>query len=231
MIQIRRSSDRGHADHGWLNAYHSFSFAEYYDPANMGFSVLRVLNEDRVAPRGGFPTHPHRDMEILTYLLDGALEHRDSMGNGSIIRAGDIQRMTAGTGVRHSEANPSADEPAHLLQIWLLPRTLGLTPGYEQQRLEPESLRNRLRLIASPDGREGSVTIHQDAYVYATRLDNAEIRHDIAPGRRAYVHVARGTVRMNGEILSAGDGTRIEDETGIEMAGAPAGEVLLFDLP
>jgi hypothetical protein len=231
MIQIRRSDERGHADHGWLDARHSFSFAEYYDPAHMGFSALRVLNEDRVAPQAGFPPHPHQDMEILTYLLDGALEHRDSMGNGSVIRAGDIQRMSAGTGVRHSEANPSANETTHLLQIWLRPHTLGLAPSYEQQHLEPETLHNTLRLIASPDGRERTVTIHQDAYVYAARLDGVSVGHALAPNRRAYVHVARGEVRVNGSILFAGDAARIENETRIELTGAPQGEVLLFDLP
>lgn len=231
MIQIRRSDERGHADHGWLDARHSFSFAEYYDPAHMGFGPLRVLNEDRVAPQAGFPTHPHQDMEILTYLLDGALEHRDSMGNGSVIRAGDIQRMSAGTGVRHSEANPSANDTAHLLQIWLRPHTLGVTPSYEQQRLEPETLHNQLRLIASPDGRERSVTIHQDAFVFAARLDGATVEHALAPTRRAYVHVARGEIRVNGSILFAGDGARIENETRIELTGAPQGEALLFDLP
>lgn len=231
MIQIRRSNERGHADHGWLDARHTFSFAEYYDPAQMGFGPLRVLNEDRVAPRAGFPTHPHQDMEILTYLLDGALEHRDSMGNGSVIRAGDIQRMSAGTGVRHSEANPSASEPAHLLQIWLRPHTPGLAPSYEQQTLDPATLQNRLRLIASPDGREGSLTIHQNAFVYAARLDGPSVAHVLAPNRRAYVHIARGEVRVNDTILFAGDGARIDNETRIELTGAPQGEALLFDLP
>jgi redox-sensitive bicupin YhaK (pirin superfamily) len=232
MIQLRRSEDRGHAEHGWLDARHSFSFAEYHDPRHMSFSALRVLNEDRVAPGAGFPTHPHQDMEILTYLLDGTLEHRDSLGNGSVIRVGDIQRMSAGTGVRHSEANPSATEPTHLLQIWLRPHTLGLPPSYEQQHLEPDTLRNRLRLIASPDGRDGSVTIHQDAFVYAARLDDgATVTHALAPDRRAYVHIARGNLRVNGEALAAGDGARLEHETRIELAAAPRGEVLLFDLP
>ncbi len=231
MIRIRPSNERGHANLGWLDTYHTFSFADYYDPAQMGFSVLRVINEDRVAPQAGFPLHAHKDMEILTYILDGALEHRDSLGNGSVIRAGDIQRMSAGTGVRHSEANPSATDTAHLLQIWLLPNTTGIAPGYEQQHLEPETLHNRLRLIAAPDGREGSVTIHQDAFVYATLLDGSSVTHTLAPTRHAYIHVARGSININGASLAAGDGARIENESRIELTGGPAGEMLLFDLP
>jgi redox-sensitive bicupin YhaK (pirin superfamily) len=231
MIQIRRSEERGHANHGWLDAYHSFSFADYYDPENMGFGALRVINEDRVAPKAGFPPHSHRDMEIITYLLDGALEHRDSMGNGSVIRAGDVQRMSAGTGVQHSEFNPSPTDGTHLLQIWLVPHTRGVPPSYEQHHLEPGTMRNRLRLIASPDGCEGSATVHQDAYVYVTRLQNAGVEHAIAPGRRAYVHIARGAANVNGQILHAGDAARVEGEPRVALSTDTDAEILLFDLP
>jgi hypothetical protein len=232
MMQIRPAQDRGHANHGWLDSYHSFSFADYYDPAHMGFSVLRVINEDRVVPGAGFPTHGHRDMEIVSYVLEGALEHKDSMGNGSIIRPGDVQRMSAGTGVRHSEYNPSQTEGVHFLQIWLLPKSQGITPGYEQKHFEPVDLDSQLRVVASPDGRDGSVTIHQDALLYATRLDgDSHLTHPIAPGRRAYVYVARGSVQVNGTPLAAGDGSRIEQETQLRLDNGRAAEVLLFDLP
>ncbi len=232
MITLRRGSERGHANHGWLDSYHTFSFADYHDPEHMGVSVLRVINEDRVAPGAGFPTHGHRDMEIVSYVLDGALEHKDSMGNGSVIRPGDVQRMSAGTGVRHSEYNASEEEPVHFLQIWILPKTRGISPGYEQKHFEPAALDGRLRVIASPDGREGSVTIHQDAWLYASRLDNgAAVRHALAPGRRAYVHVARGEVEVNGTRLRAGDGARLEQEAAVELSRGRGAEVLVFDLP
>jgi redox-sensitive bicupin YhaK (pirin superfamily) len=230
MLQVRPGPERGHANHGWLDSYHSFSFADYYDPAHMGFGPLRVINEDRVAPGAGFPTHGHRDMEIITYLLDGALEHRDSMGTGSIITRGEVQRMSAGTGVRHSEYNPSATHGAHFLQIWIEPDRQNAAPAYEQKRVTPDSMRNRLRLLASPNGADDSVTIHQDARLYACRLENGAVTATLAPGRRAYVQVARGTVHVNGVSLQAGDGARIQDESSIELTAQDA-EVLLFDLP
>lgn len=231
MIRVRRGEERGHGHHGWLDTYHSFSFADYYDPDYMGFGPLRVINEDRVAPGAGFPTHPHRDMEIVTYILDGALEHKDSLGTGSIIRPGEAQRMSAGTGVRHSEYNPSDAEPVHLLQIWIEPDRRGLTPSYEQKSFAPESLANRLRLIASPDGAEGSVTLHQDARLYAARLAGGSVTHPLAAGRRAYVHVARGEVVLNDQPLRAGDGAAVEAEVAIRLSASGAGEVLVFDLP
>jgi hypothetical protein len=196
------------------------------------FSVLRVINEDRVAPGAGFPTHGHRDMEIVSYVLDGALEHQDSLGSGSVIRPGDVQRMSAGTGVRHSEFNASATAPVHFLQIWILPKANGIAPGYEQKHFEPGQLDGRLRVIASPDGRDGSVTIHQDAFLYATKLDGAaSVAHGLAPGRRAYVHVARGAVALNDTPLAAGDGARIEQEASLRLSNGQAAEVLVFDLP
>jgi redox-sensitive bicupin YhaK (pirin superfamily) len=232
MIAVRKGSERGHANHGWLDSHHTFSFADYYDPQHMGVSVLRVINEDRVEPGAGFPTHGHRDMEIVSYVLEGALEHKDSMGNGSVIRPGDVQRMSAGTGVRHSEYNASQEEQVHFLQIWILPKTQGIKPGYEQKRFEPTELDGRLRIVASPDGRDGSVTIHQDASLYAARLaDGARVSHTLGPGRTAYVHVARGEVSANGQRLSAGDGARIENETRVTLSEGRAAEVLVFDLP
>jgi redox-sensitive bicupin YhaK (pirin superfamily) len=232
MISIRSAAERGHANHGWLDSFHSFSFADYYDPENMGYGVLRVINEDRVQPGAGFGTHGHRDMEIITYLLDGKLEHKDSMGNGSIIVPGDVQRMSAGKGVLHSEHNPSRDEPVHLLQIWIEPNVKGIAPGYEQWHLTPDQKRGRLRLIASPDGREGSVTIHQDAALYAGLLDGTgAITHAIAAGRHAYVHVARGSVRVNGRALEAGDAAKLEHEATLTLDAPNGAEVLLFDLP
>ena len=232
MIALRKSSERGHANHGWLDSYHSFSFADYHDPRHMGFSVLRVINEDRVAPGTGFPTHGHRDMEIVTYVLEGALDHKDSLGNGSTIRPGEVQRMSAGRGVRHSEFNPSDSEPVHLLQIWILPDRAGHAPGYEQKHFNPAELEGRLRLVASPNGHDGSVTIHQDARLYATRLDGAaSVSHALAPGRRAYVQVARGAVTLNDVPLSAGDGAGIENESLVALASGKDAEVLLFDLP
>ena len=232
MIQVRKSADRGHANHGWLDSFHTFSFADYVDPEHMGHSVLRVINEDRVTPGAGFPTHGHRDMEIVSYVLEGALEHKDSMGNGSVIRPGDVQRMSAGTGVRHSEFNASPTEGVHFLQIWIMPDRNGHAPGYEQKHFDPAALDGRLRLIASPDGRDGSVTIHQNASVYASRLDGpASVEHSMAPGRRAWVQVARGAVVLNGVALSAGDGARIENETRLHFEQGRGAEVLLFDLP
>ncbi len=232
MVRVRSAADRGHANHGWLDSYHTFSFADYYDPQQMGFSVLRVINEDRVEPGAGFPTHGHRDMEIVSYVLDGALEHKDSMGNGSVIRPGDVQRMSAGTGVRHSEYNASKTEGVHFLQIWILPKSTGIAPGYEQKHFAPGELDGKLRVVASPDGRDGSVTIHQDACLYATRLANgAALAHALAPGRHAYVHVARGRVAVNGMPLATGDGARIESESRITFGNANDAELLLFDLP
>lgn len=232
MIQVRKNAERGRFDHGWLDTRHTFSFAEYYDPQHMGFSVLRVINEDRVSPESGFPTHGHRDMEIVSYVLDGALEHRDSLGNGSVIRPGDVQRMSAGTGVRHSEYNASDREPVHFLQIWILPDARSLTPSYEQKHFTPAELANRLRLVASPDGRDGSVTIHQNAFLYATKLEHGvPARHEFAPGRRGYVQVFNGEIHANGVRLSTGDGARIELEDTLELAADSPAEVLLFDLP
>ena len=231
MLQIRLASDRGSADHGWLDTRHTFSFADYYDPRHMGFRSLRVINDDRVAPGKGFGTHPHRDMEIVTYVLDGAIEHKDSMGNGSTIRPGDVQRMTAGTGVTHSELNPQRDAPLHFLQIWILPEAKNLTPGYEQKTFGAEEKRGRLRLVASRDGADGSVVIHQDARLYAGLLGAGERAvHEIAPGRHAWVHVARGKVSLDGRELEAGDGAALSDEAAVRLEGVADGEVLVFDL-
>ena len=232
MITLRKAHERGHADHGWLDSYFSFSFAEYHDPQHMGFASLRVINEDVVQPGKGFGTHGHRDMEIITYILAGALEHKDSMGNGSVIRPGDVQRMSAGKGVQHSEFNPSPSELVHLLQIWILPNVIGIQPGYEEKHFDAASKRGRLRLIASSDGRDGSVTIHQDAGVYAALLDGAErISHALAPGRKAYVHVARGKVTVNGNALAAGDALKASGESEIVLERGDNAEILLFDLP
>ena len=231
MIAVRPAAERGHADHGWLDTRHTFSFASYHDPRHMGFRSLRVINEDRVKPAEGFGPHAHRDMEILTWVLDGALGHKDSMGNGSVIRPGDLQRMSAGTGVTHSEFNPSPEAPVHFLQIWLLPRERGLPPGYEQKRFPQEARRGRLRLVAAVDGRDGAVTIHQDADLWTALLQPGEsVRHALAPGRYAWVHVARGAVRLNGSTLGAGDGAALSDEAALEIAGAADAEVMLFDL-
>ena len=233
MIALRPATERGHADHGWLNTYHTFSFANYYDPRHMGFRALRVINEDWVQSGRGFGTHPHEDMEIITYVLEGALSHKDSMGNSSVIRPGEVQRMSAGTGVRHSEFNPSSVEPVHLLQIWILPNQLGLTPSYEQKFFSAEEKLGKLRLIAAEDAREGSVKIHQDASVYATMLPkDSKVVHHLEPNRHAYVHVASGEVLLNGKPLRAGDGAAVTSEK-IELIGATdddASEVLLFDL-
>jgi redox-sensitive bicupin YhaK (pirin superfamily) len=233
MITIRPAAERGHAQHGWLDSQHSFSFADYYDPAHMGFRGLRVINEDRVAPNAGFGQHAHRDMEIVSYVLEGALKHGDSLGNGSVIRPGDVQRMSAGTGVTHSEFNASASEPVHFLQIWLLPATLGIAPGYEQKHFPPEQRRGRLRLVASAEGREGSVSIHSDANVYATLLSAGEsARLPLAPGRHAWVQVARGELCVQGQVLRAGDGAALSDELELRLEGrdAEAAEALVFDL-
>ena len=232
MMSIRRSNERGYADHGWLKSFHSFSFAEYHDPKFMGFGPLRVINEDRVAPGMGFGTHGHRDMEIISYVLDGELAHRDSMGNGSVIRPGDVQRMSAGRGVMHSEFNHATTQTTHFLQIWIEPNVVGITPSYEEKRFETTDKRGRLRLVASPDGADGSVKIHQDVRVYAGFLDGAETAVlELAPGRRAYVHVARGRVEVNGEALVAGDAAKITDMTRVALARGKGAEVLVFDLP
>jgi redox-sensitive bicupin YhaK (pirin superfamily) len=231
MIQVRNAAERGHFDHGWLDTYHTFSFADYYDPAHMSFRSLRVINDDRVAPSGGFGMHGHRDMEIVTYVLDGALEHKDSMGNGSIIRAGELQRMTAGTGVRHSEFNPSDTKWVHLYQIWLLPQQKGLRPSYEQLAVGEEEKRGRFRLAASPDGADGSLTIHQDARLYLASLSPGEgVAHEIEPGRAAWLQVLRGNVNVLGHDLAAGDGVALSDDSAISAQAAVPSEVLLFDL-
>ena len=232
MITLRRSEERGRAEHGWLDSRHSFSFADYYDPRHMGFGPLRVLNEDRVQPGTGFGTHGHRDMEILTWVLEGRLEHKDSTGSGSTIGPGDLQRMSAGRGVQHSEYNASRTEPVHFLQIWIEPNDTGIPASYEEKRIDAAEMRGRLRLVASPDGRDGSVTIHQDAAVFVARLDGADTaRHELAPGRRAYVHVARGAVEVNGTPLAASDAAMIAGARAVTLSGAAAAEVLLFDLP
>src|ERR1700736_4847265 len=231
MITIRRSAERGGGDFGWLNTKFTFSFDQYYDPRFMGFRSLRVINEDRVQAGHGFPMHPHRDMEIITYLLEGALEHQDSMGNGSIIRPGDGQRMSAGSGVRHSEANPSKSEEAHLLQIWILPDRKGHTPGYEQKAFPEAEKRGKLRLIASPDGKDGSVTIHQDAKLYASLLNpGQEVKHELGEGRYAWLQVAKGAVELNGQSLKQGDGAAVSKEEKLVVKSAQDAEVLLFDL-
>jgi len=232
MISVRRSDERGHANHGWLDSRHSFSFADYHDPAHMGFGPLRVINDDRVAPGQGFGTHGHRDMEIISYVLEGALEHKDSMGNGSVITYGDVQRMSAGTGVLHSEFNPSGDVPVHFLQIWIEPARRGIAPSYQQARFEPADKRGRLRLVASPDGAEGSVTLQQDARVYAGLFDGAEEGTlAIGEGRRVYVHVALGELTVNGASLAAGDALRLTGETDLRLSAGRGAEVLVFDLP
>ena len=232
MIQIRRADDRGYADHGWLRSYHSFSFADYFDPQHVEFGPLRVINEDRVVPGAGFSTHGHRDMEIISYVLEGALAHKDSTGTSSVIRPGDVQRMSAGRGVLHSEFNGSQSEPVHFLQIWIQPNVRGIDPGYEQKHFTDADKRGRLRLVASPDGADGSVRIHQDARVYAGRFDGAE-RAELAlsAGRRAYVHVARGQVRVNGELLSTGDALKLTDVANVAITDGSGAEVLVFDLP
>jgi redox-sensitive bicupin YhaK (pirin superfamily) len=231
MITVRPSRQRGHANHGWLDSFHSFSFADYYDANFMGFGPLRVINEDRVQPGMGFGTHGHRDMEIISYVLDGQLSHRDDMGNGSIITPGDVQRMSAGRGVMHSEFNPSKTEGVHFLQIWIEPSARGIPASYEQSHVADEAKRGKLALIAGPEGSGAAVTIHQDARIFASLLDgNASVAQPIAPGRRGYVHVARGSVKVNGVALTAGDAARIEDEAHVTLAEGDGAEVLLFDL-
>ena len=232
MIQLRPSAERGYADHGWLRAKHSFSFADYYDPAEMGWGALRVINEDRVAPGQGFGTHGHRDMEIVTYILSGALEHKDSLGHGGVIRRGEVQRMSAGKGIRHSEFNPLADQETHLLQIWIEPAQLGTPASYEQQALPVEAMRGRWRLVASPDGADGSTTIGQDARLWATVLVPGEqIEYRLSAGRLAYVQVISGQLSVNGQPLAAGDGAKIADDTLLEFMAGEEAEILLFDLP
>ena len=232
MLSIRRGDERGYADHGWLKSFHSFSFADYHDPQYMGFGPLRVINEDRVAPGMGFGTHGHRDMEIISYVLDGELAHKDSLGNGSVIRPGDVQRMSAGTGVRHSEFNHSSTQVTHFLQIWVEPSVQGIAPGYEEKRFEVADKRGRLRLVASPDGAEGSVTIHQDACVFAGLFDGDErFTLTISRGRRAYIHVARGEITVDGERLTAGDAAMLTNAEGAALSGGKGAEVLAFDLP
>jgi redox-sensitive bicupin YhaK (pirin superfamily) len=231
MIAIRKSEDRGHADHGWLDTRFTFSFAEYFDREHVQFRTLRVMNDDRVAGGGGFPTHPHRDMEIVTYVLEGALAHKDSMGNGSTIKPGDVQYMSAGTGVAHSEFNASQTESVHLYQIWMFPDKNGYKPAYDQKYFSPEDKRGKLRLLVSPDGRDGSVKIRQDNDLYAAILGAGEkVKHELKPERHAYVQVARGSVTLNGKKLETGDGATISEEKSVEIVGADEAEVLLFDL-
>jgi redox-sensitive bicupin YhaK (pirin superfamily) len=231
MIQIRKAAERGHFNHGWLDTYHTFSFGDYYDPQHMGFRSLRVINDDRVQPGQGFGMHGHRDMEIVTYVLDGALEHRDSLGNGSVLRPGELQHMTAGTGVRHSEFNPSDREEVHLYQIWLLPERQGLRPGYEQKAFPQEERQDALRLVASPTGEHGSLMVHQDARLYlATLTAGATVAHTLKRGRHAWLQVLRGQAALNGQPLAAGDGAAVSDEEKLEIRGQDDAEVMLFDL-
>src|SRR5215213_4250851 len=231
MISIRKANERGHFDHGWLNTYHTFSFDQYYDPRYMGFRDLRVINEDFVAAGRGFPKHGHRDMEIITYILEGALKHEDSMGNGSVIRPGDVQRMTAGTGVRHSEQNASDNERVHLLQIWILPHTVDLDPGYEQKAFREDERRGQLRLIASEDGRDGSVLVHQNVTLFASILPaGEEVEHTMDPKRYAWIQVARGAVSVNDENADQGDGVVVAGESSLRIKAKDDAEVLLFDL-
>ncbi len=231
MLTIRKSDKRGHLNHGWLNTYHSFSFASYFDPAHMGFRSLRVINEDWVQPAKGFSPHDHRDMEIITYILDGALEHKDSMGNGSVIHRGDVQRMSAGTGVTHSEFNPSRDEAVHLLQIWIYPEQGGLTPEYEQKTYLDDDKRGRLKLIASPDGRDGSVRIHQDVSLYSSILGaGTNIVQGFDKERYAWLQMVSGQLNLNGKALSAGDGAAVAEEISLEFTAITDSEFLLFDL-
>ena len=231
MIELRKASERGFADHGWLRTHHTFSFAGYQDPRFVGFRSLRVINDDRIAAAAGFPTHPHRDMEIVSYVAEGALEHRDSMGNGSVIRPGELQRMSAGSGLTHSEFNPSDSEETRLLQIWILPLRQGLDPEYEQKRFDEAERRGRLRLIASADGREGSVTLRQDASIYTALLREGEtVRHEIGPGRGVWVQVVRGRVRLDDVELGEGDGAAVEEQAALELMGMIDAELLLLDL-
>ncbi len=231
MLNIRKAGDRGHSNIGWLDSYHTFSFADFYDPDHMGFGHLRVINDDTVDPGAGFATHPHRDMEIISYVLEGALEHRDSMGNGSVIRPGDVQRMSAGTGVTHSEFNPSPDDPVHFLQIWILPEAIGLAPGYEQKNFTEADRRGRLALVASRDGRENSVSLNQDVDIHAGLLDGEDhVRFDPRTGRKLWIHVARGSVKVNGQLLEAGDGATTRSLEPLGFGDADSAEVLLFNM-
>jgi len=231
MITVRKSGDRGHADHGWLDSRHTFSFADYHDPAHMGFRALRVINEDRVAPGAGFGQHSHRDMEIVSYVLDGGLEHKDSMGTGAVIRPGDVQRMSAGTGVTHSEFNASRKDPVHFLQIWIIPERRGIAPSYEQKTFSHADKAGRLRLVASPDGADASVTLHADARLYAGVLEAGQSAdHELAAGRHAWVHAVRGRARVNGVELAAGDAAALSEERTVRIEGIDAAEVLVFDL-
>ncbi len=231
MIQLRKSEDRGHLDHGWLDTYHTFSFGEYQDEKNMGFRKLRVINEDWVGAGTGFPTHPHRNMEIVTFVLEGALEHKDSMGNGSIIRPGDVQRMSAGTGVRHSEANHSKTERVHLFQVWILPEKEGSAPSYEQKNFKPDERKDRLRLMASRDGRDGAITVHQDVEIYGSLLGTGKsLAHELIPGRHAWIQLASGELEVNGLRLGPGDGAAISQENRFELVCKKDAELLLFDL-
>ncbi|XLZ70653.1 pirin family protein [Massilia sp. SR12] len=231
MLQVRKSEDRGVANFGWLDSRHSFSFGHYHDPKHVGFGPLLVINEDKVSPGQGFGTHGHRDMEIISYVLSGALEHKDSMGNGSVLHYGDVQRMTAGTGVRHSEYNHSERDGVHFLQIWIQPAQGGIEPGYEEKHFTPESKTGVLRLVASPDGREGSVLVHQDAFIYASILNEGGVEHTLAAGRQAYVHIIRGSLTVNGVALKGGDAAKITGEAKVVLSDADDVEVLLFDLP
>jgi redox-sensitive bicupin YhaK (pirin superfamily) len=232
MKQVRKSEERGRAEHGWLSSRHTFSFAEYRDPRQMGFGALRVINEDKVLGGQGFGTHGHQDMEIISYVLDGALEHKDSMGNGSVLRYGDVQRMSAGTGVRHSEFNHSPSDRVHFLQIWVLPDKAGHAPGYEEKHFDAAAKRGQLRLVISPDGRDGSLRMNQDAFLYASLLDGDErAEYELGAGRRGYVHVARGSLEVNGTELKAGDALKIEQETRITLDQGQDAEILFFDLP
>ena len=231
MITIRRAADRGHADHGWLNTHHTFSFSSYRDPKHVHFRALRVMNEDFVAPGQGFGTHPHENMEIVTYVLEGALEHRDSMGNGEVLRPGEFQRMSAGTGITHSEFNPSPTEPVHLYQIWLFPDREGIAPSYEQKRFDEVERHNRLRLVASPDAADGSLQIHQDARIFLSSLDaGKQVTHGLGAGRHAWLQVLRGKVAVNGQALETSDGAAVSEESALEIEAKDDAEVMLFDL-
>jgi redox-sensitive bicupin YhaK (pirin superfamily) len=231
MIQVRRSGDRGHADHGWLNTYHTFSFGSYMDPEHTRFRSLRVMNEDWIAPGQGFGTHPHRDMEIVTYVLEGALEHRDSMGNGEVLRPGEFQRMSAGTGIEHSEFNPSETEPTHLYQIWLFPERKGIEPSYEQKQFAQNGRHNRLQLVASPDGAEGSLRIHQDARIFLSQLDaGKQVTWEPARGRSAWLQVLQGSVEVNDQPLQTSDGAAISDQDQLQIKGTTDSQIMLFDL-
>lgn len=231
MIEIRKAHDRGHADHGWLNTWHTFAFATYQDPQHISFRSLRVMNEDVIAPGKGFGTHPHRDMEIVTYVLEGALEHKDSMGNGEVLRPGEFQRMSAGTGITHSELNPSSTESVHLYQIWLYPNEKGISPSYEQKAFPDDELRNQLRLVAAQEPREGSLLIHQDTEIFLGKLDAGErVTHSIRAGRHAWLQVLRGSISLNGESLETSDGAAISDLNELEITAKQSAEIMLFDL-